>query len=445
MILRIWISVSVVFLLALFSVRLLGAINSLHRQDVFRTDRNTPVRVLLAKGVPTLTLQSLGNRALFVRPEKLRKWYKFTAPVEIKVVPYKKKTIFQVNKLRFSSRRLFIRGKKKLNTLRVMGASYRGVLILHRVENSILVVNSLPMQKYLEGTLASEMNANWTLEALKTQAVASRTYASYMQAHPKSTMYDLENTTRDQVYSGADVETPRVKKAIEQTKATILTKDKKPIKAYYHSRCGGHTDYASQVWRGKRPSTVTPIPCPFCQKNPRAWKYSIPTSTLLAKLSLPHNKGKLRLRSVSQTQTGRSLKIAVDSGGKTRTISTERLRSLLGHTRLKSARFASSINRGQVTFRGVGSGHGVGLCQWGAYHLAQQGKSFKEILAHYYPSAKLKTIGQLPQTKKRRNRRAVKRFRLSRPTRPHRHRTTRTARPVPAVKSRPKKGRTRTP
>ena len=97
-----------------------------------------------------------------------------------------------------------------------------------------------------------------------------------------------------------------------------------------------------------------------------------------------------------KTATGRVKAIAIETGNQKHLISSDDLRHLLGYANVKSARFELKTNtenaknaknpEEEIIFQGTGSGHGVGMCQWGAQFLAKQGKTYREILAHYYPS-----------------------------------------------------------
>ena len=152
---------------------------------------------------------------------------------------------------------------------------FRGALKFTLSKSQLMVTNVLPLEDYLVGSLASEMSASWELEALKAQAVASRTYALYMIAHPKSSTYDLEKSIQDQVYTGVDAESQRVRIAVRETRGEYLGMQGKPVKTFYHSRCGGTTETARSVWSNTARDSKFRVTCPFCQKKPFIWKASI--------------------------------------------------------------------------------------------------------------------------------------------------------------------------
>ncbi|MGZ3692715.1 MAG: SpoIID/LytB domain-containing protein, partial [Bdellovibrionota bacterium] len=106
---------------------------------------------------------------------------------------------------------------------RVNNKLFRSRLTIFPRAGGCAVVNTLDIEKYLSGLLNREMSPGWPMEALKAQAVASRSYAIYQMRQGKIREYDLESTTQDQVYDGADSETPRSATAVEETRGMVLT------------------------------------------------------------------------------------------------------------------------------------------------------------------------------------------------------------------------------
>ena len=137
--------------------------------------------------------------------------------------------------------------------LTVRGWRVRGVLRVLRTEEGLAVVNELPIEAYLAGTLAREMYAGWSSEALRAQAVASRTYALYQCRLRRRESYDVVSGTNSQVYGGLESEVPRVLAAVEATRGEILTHRGSPVLAAFHSASGGRTASAEEVWGDARP------------------------------------------------------------------------------------------------------------------------------------------------------------------------------------------------
>jgi stage II sporulation protein D len=248
------------------------------------------------------------------------------------------------------------------------------------------IVNILPLEEYLVGTLSGEMMASWNLEALKAQAVAARSYALYAKRFPKSRLFDLQRSTHDQVYLASAVYHKKFRQAVEATRGQYLQYRKKPLKAFYHSRCGGKTALATAVWDRKKGPPQRNARCPYCRRHPQRWTASFDLKQVLNAIGsspLPLRPVKITLEKTSRS--GRITSLRLGPLGREKSVTSERLRSLLGYRKLKSTLFDWTIRNGRILFRGVGSGHGVGMCQWGAQYLAEKGSTYRKILAHYYP------------------------------------------------------------
>ncbi len=282
--------------------------------------------------------------------------------------------------------------------LRIDGKQFRDALYIYSFNGDCVVVNHLDIEKYVAGLLHSEMNASWNLETLKAQAVAARTYAIYQMKEAGSTQFknarppfDLDSSVKDQVYEGANQERYKAIQAVNDTKGMILTYDNEPIKAFYHSTCGGKTERAEKVW-GKKIPYISSVTCGFCNSSPRyKWSFEISAAELSAKLQKRKLiEGEIQsFGDVKKNSIGRIDQINVHTNKGDYKISGVKLRDSLGATNLMSTDFKIASTNGTVVFAGHGSGHGVGMCQWGAKSMGEKGKSFKEILGHYYPKANL--------------------------------------------------------
>lgn len=365
-----------------------GLTMSAGRNEVVKSNFSTPIRVLLDKGRQEILLKS-ALKTLFVKSERDNKWRPLKSSVQIKVSP--NKTNLLVNGADQKASALYIRGGTQHTDPIQYGSSfYRGALKLNLKSGKIIITNIIPIEDYLYGQVAGEMSPNWELEALKAQVVAARTYALYMIKHPKSIFYDLEKGTADQVYLGAQSESDRIKNAVEATKNEIISNGTLPIKAYYHSRCGGHTESAKAVWNTSEKTHHSGVPCPYCQKFPFTWRSKIKTAELFDLLRIPELDLKpFKIEILRRSPSGRVNELALEKDQKKFAIKSEDLRQIIGYTNMKSTRFEIKKNEDEIIFEGKGSGHGVGMCQWGAQYLAKQGKSYRQILAHYYPLSKI--------------------------------------------------------
>jgi stage II sporulation protein D len=243
------------------------------------------------------------------------------------------------------------------------------------------------------------MSPSWPLEALKAQAIASRTYALYQKRRSQLRFYDVENTTQDQVYDGSESETPRSYSAVQATSKLLLTWNAEPIKAFYHANCGGSTESPAAVW-GNGYSYFRPVQCPYHHGGAGTqMRWNVSFSKIQLQNALKKISGLLPLKfsRLAWVEAGplnphdrREVIKITDNIGKQVLISSNSFRNALGNTRVKSTAFSLQNDGETILLRGKGFGHGVGLCQIGAREMAKQGKSFRDILALYYSFAKLK-------------------------------------------------------
>jgi len=272
-------------------------------------------------------------------------------------------------------------------------------------------VFSLNLEDYVKGVVASEMPASFHPEALKAQAILARTYAvRKMQIFGGTPSLPgkadvTSNPSKDQAWNpeqvikerwglvGTWLNWPKIEKAVQETRGLILTYKGLPAEALYHSTCGGMTEAAKDVWGNDVPYLKSVV-CPYCQASP----YSKPTRVTVSVRDVSNSMASLGvtvpaarvsqsgiLAVTSLSPTGRVKEIAV-SGKSMRGVE---FRSALG---LKSTKFTWSVKGDQVVFQVSGYGHGVGLCQYGADGAGKQGKTFAEILSHYYPGTSVAGI-----------------------------------------------------
>lgn len=147
------------------------------------------------------------------------------------------------------------------------GRRYRGDLRLDKGKSGGLVaVNLLDVEEYLYGVVGEEMGYRAPVEALKAQAVASRTYALYRRASQSSALYDVGTDQATQVYAGFEAETKpgfeRVKEAVDATRGEVIYYQGKLIEAYFHANAGGHTEYSENVWQ---------LALPYLRGVPSPW------------------------------------------------------------------------------------------------------------------------------------------------------------------------------
>ncbi|HWP35861.1 MAG TPA: SpoIID/LytB domain-containing protein, partial [Thermodesulfobacteriota bacterium] len=278
-------------------------------------------------------------------------------------------------------------------------ARYAGRVEVAASGGRLLVVNALPLERYLVGVVGLEMDPAWPLEALKAQAVASRTYALHQrrarraggqQARP-AWPYDLEAGILDQAYSGLAGEDARAAAAVLATREEWLADaGGEPILALFHSTAGGRTEAAAEVFRRPLPYLVSLL-CPFDRASPVfAWRWTVAVEEVEARLlEAGYPAAGLEALGIGErTASGRVRTVLVETRAGRFALPATELRRLLGYGRLRSTRFAVEREGAWFRFDGQGAGHGVGLCQWGARGMALAGHGYLAILSFYYPGTR---------------------------------------------------------
>jgi stage II sporulation protein D len=276
--------------------------------------------------------------------------------------------------------------------VQVNGRSYRGTVEVRKKKNgALLVVNELDLEDYLMGVIAAEMPHDWEPEALKAQAVVARAFALHEKKAAGRRPYHILATVNGQVYSGRLGERQAPVRAVRETRGLVLTYAGEVIPAFYHSSCGGHTEDALELWSIDAPY-LKGVDCD-CQKISKygAWERRFSLASFASAL---RTRG-YRLQGITGVKTGsvtpagrvRDVEIVCDNG--TMSVPAEHLREAIGYNQVPSIFFETAVSGQDVVISGRGRGHGVGLCQWGAKTLAQEGYDYRSILRHYYPGTRL--------------------------------------------------------
>jgi stage II sporulation protein D len=275
--------------------------------------------------------------------------------------------------------------------LTVNGKGYRGLVEVRPAQRGVVVVNELPLEEYLVGLINCEISSAWPIEAVKAQAVIARSYAVYQKSARKGALYQLESSVMDQVYDGCDVEDSRAARGVQETAGEVLSYNDRVIQAFYHSNCAGHTESAKNVW-GSEVSYLRGVPCQYCKEaNPIRWELNLPLRKVESSLrSAGYRLSGLKdVRIVSRNESDRAQELAVISARGRFLLSGVAFRKAIGYGVVKSTNFDIRVIGDDCLISGVGSGHGVGLCQWGAKQRAADGFGYREILSYYYPGVKL--------------------------------------------------------
>jgi stage II sporulation protein D len=278
--------------------------------------------------------------------------------------------------------------------IRIGSKEYPGAMILTRDGFGITAVNHVDMEDYVASVISSEMGPNWPLEALKAQAVASRTFAMYQMERNAGELYDMDNTVRSQVYHG-HAGSDRVLEAVEATRGLIAIYDGAPAGTFYHSSSGGRTENPGEVWGKERLPYLASKPALFEEISPHFnWRLRLSAGEIRDKLKKAgFGAGPvISIEPVYHTSSGRVGKIRIIVGPNKRKVDLrgEYFRKIIGDVRLPSTKFrVAKDSSGAFTFIGQGYGHGVGMSQWSARGLANHGRGFEEIIQAFYPGVKI--------------------------------------------------------
>jgi len=276
-------------------------------------------------------------------------------------------------------------------SMEIKGRHFRGRVEVVR-EKGLDVVNEVDMEKYLAGLINFEISSAWSMEAVKAQAVVARTYAMYQMSQHINLFYDMETSVLDQVYGGSQGEDSRSKQAVDSTRGEILTWEDRPVQAFFHSCCGGMTEDPVEVW-GSRLPYFEVKKCPYCSNAPNYfWKVELSTGEIERRLGkYGKSCGRIsEIRVLSSDESGRVSALKITGSAKSPTISGTEFRKIIGYGVLKSTLFNIRENGDEIAFSGSGSGHGVGMCQWGAKEMSDQGFKYRQILGFYYKDLKIK-------------------------------------------------------
>jgi stage II sporulation protein D len=268
------------------------------------------------------------------------------------------------------------------------------------------VIARLNLDDYLLGVLPAEMPISWPLEALKAQAIASRSYVLSEVHERAGERFDVDSTIQSQVYHfanevyGRPVWWHKLSHALDDTRRELLLDTHNHIlKAFFSADCGCQSEDPRFVWG--QTDGYTSVHDPSCaQRLPSRWTVALDRQEvrgrLLAALDLPANSNLHSLQVAGRTPSGRvaQLRLATetDSGSRVSLLSAQEFRRIFGFQRVLSADFSLRWMANQLEIDGQGSGHGVGLCQRGSKTLAESGMNHREILKLYYPQAHLQQV-----------------------------------------------------
>jgi stage II sporulation protein D len=261
-------------------------------------------------------------------------------------------------------------------------------------KEGLCVMNYLDIERYIEAVIESESGLGHGLEYFKVQAVISRTYArSNAFKHVKEEGFNLCDNTHCQAYKHKGKSNPVIVQAVRETKGIVIVDDSlKLITAAFHSNCGGQTSGSELVWNKPLPYLKSTHDSYCAGQLNSYWQRQMPLSEWLAAIKSfgVDVTNQTNINCVTNySSTYRNYGIVC--GNK-----TIPFKSLRTYFKLKSAFFnVSMTDASTVVLQGRGFGHGVGLCQEGAMRMAKAGKSYKEILNHYFTNTHIVSTSEL--------------------------------------------------
>ncbi len=249
-------------------------------------------------------------------------------------------------------------------------------------------IKNIELEDYIVGVVAGEMPASFNEEALKAQAIASRTYAMYKMKNSNGT-YDLVTDKTNQVYitedkmkslwqENFDYYFEKIKKAVYDTKDLIMTYNGDIILSLYFARSNGKTEDAILVF-GSNEEYLKSVESP---EESLTSEVTISKDEFCNKLNISCDA--INISNVLKSSSGRINSLNING----KTFKGTEIRTLFD---LKSTDFDISIGS-EIKFVTKGYGHGVGMSQYGANKLAQNGKNYEEILKHYYQNINIEKI-----------------------------------------------------
>lgn len=253
-------------------------------------------------------------------------------------------------------------------------------------------IKEINLEEYLIGVLAGEMPASFEVEALKSGAIAARSYALY-KMNTTTTNYDVVSDITNQVYitkeemqkrwgKDYDYYYNKIKEAVEATKDLVMTYDGEVISAYYFSMSNGYTEDVESVF-GESKDYLVSVASP--------WDKDVKNFTVTTTFTKDDFCNKLEIdcsnitiNEINRNETNHVDNITVNN----KTFKGTEFRSILS---LRSTDFNIDIDD-DVTITTNGYGHGVGMSQYGANEMAKEGKTYEEILKYYYKNIELEKI-----------------------------------------------------
>jgi stage II sporulation protein D len=261
-----------------------------------------------------------------------------------------------------------------------------GIIEVSRIGGTLMVVGVMDIESYVAGVVQAEAGKDKPSEYYKLQAVSCRTYALTNKHRHAGEGFSVCDGTHCQVFHGSCTLSPVVEAVQHTRNMVVVDAGIRLIHATFHSNCGGETMNAEDVWSKREVYLVSALD-PYCQRSTHAiWQRTLSRTEWLAYLTRTFHL---------DPADSVSVRVVTDFAPQCRSLYFDGARPLIpleqvrADRKFNSAWFHVRSEGDSVVFEGRGFGHGVGLCQEGAMQMARVGRSFTEILHHYYAEVHL--------------------------------------------------------
>ncbi|WP_028401630.1 stage II sporulation protein D [Ectobacillus panaciterrae] len=261
-------------------------------------------------------------------------------------------------------------------------------------------VENMPIEDYVAGVIAAEMPANFEMEALKAQALTARTFVikRMLAGEQLPNKANVTDTVDNQVYKNDtelkklwgkdyDGKMKRIQEAVKATAGQVLTYKGEPITASFFSTSNGYTENSEDYWGS---------PYPYLRSVDSPWDKEAPKFTFDQTFTVSDFQKRLGIQVLNDGSVGKIVDRTSGKRVKTvqfsgKTLSGKDIRAKL---QLRSTDFTWKQQGNNIVITTKGYGHGVGMSQYGANGMAKEGKSYKDIVAHYYQGVEITGLNQ---------------------------------------------------
>ena len=356
------------------------------------------VHIAPANKIETMTYQALGDEVVVMTgdsfPRQITTLHTLEK-VDIAVTEYgirlkqNGKNLGHFESLRFWCNDEKPRFKVYFDRAAISYRTYPDHLRIETGPRYLELTNEVFIETYIKGVIYAEAGHHKSLDFFKVQALSARTYALRSLGRHKAHGYDLCDNTHCQAFKGEFSNNPMINQAVDETRGEVIVyNNDQLIEAVFSANCGGFTANSEDVWVANVNYLRAVPDYNFCEGfNNHAWHVTVPKLDFLAKLGR-YLKVEATSFEIIPDVSGRVKRVLVNDNGKL-SVSGEEVRRLF---RLKSSKFHVYDSHSLLFIEGTGFGHGVGMCQDGAYFLSETGMDYERILKHYYQGIEIQDI-----------------------------------------------------